>query len=103
MEITHVMQEDIVNLLGLADVPVHEQEAVFADFGKSIIEAALLQFLASQTEWEQQSFEAWINEHTGRADMLEQLVILYPTFGKILTEEIMLVKENFKKSNASIL
>lgn len=95
MVITTAMQENMLKVLGLDTLPKEEQEQVFLELGAPLIESALLQFLTSQGEWEQQSFEAWIDDHKGDDDMLEQLVTGYPAFGKILTEEILLLKERF--------
>ena len=79
--------------LGIDVLSDSDKEALFNQFGQTIIENTLLQFLASQSEWEQNSFESWMLAHAGDSDMFSQLLLLYPDFGKILTAEILLLKQ----------
>jgi hypothetical protein len=94
MTISPLIEKNIIEALGLEVITKAEQEVVLSNLGSAVVETALLQFLSAQGEWEQQSFEAWVEAHAGEPDMLEQMILLHPTFGKILTEEILQLKEN---------
>lgn len=96
MNITLAMFEQSKTLLGIDQLSESDQEALFNAFGQTIFQNTLLQFLHTQSEWEQTSFEAWIEAHVAESDMLAQLLLLYPDFGKILTQEILLVAETAK-------
>lgn len=78
--------------LGLDQLNTADAEAVLNRFGYDIVVATMTEFMLSLGEWEQNSFESWIEAHQHESNMLEQLMLLYPQFGKILTEEILKLK-----------
>lgn len=78
--------------LGFDAMDPKDVEAVLNRFGYDIVVATMTEFMTSLGEWEQVSFESWIEAHHHEPDMLEQLMLLYPQFGKILTEEILNLK-----------
>ena len=78
--------------LGLDQMNHHDAEAILNRFGYDIVVETMTQFMTALGDWEQASFEGWIEKHQNEPDMLEQLVLLYPQFGKILTEEILKLK-----------
>lgn len=78
--------------LGFDSMDPKDAEAILNRFGYDIVVATMTEFMTSLGEWEQNSFEAWIDAHQHEPDMLEQLMLLYPQFGKILTEEILKLK-----------
>ncbi|MBY0538043.1 hypothetical protein K2P47_01440 [Patescibacteria group bacterium] len=78
--------------LGLDTLSPSDAEAILNRFGYDIVVATMTEFMTSLGEWEQNSFESWIEAHQAEPDMLEQLMLLYPQFGKILTEEILKLK-----------
>jgi hypothetical protein len=78
--------------LGMNQAASAEVEAILQRFGYDIVVATMTEFMTSLGEWEQASFEGWLEAHQGEPNMLEQLMILYPQFGKILTEEILKLK-----------
>jgi hypothetical protein len=78
--------------LGLDRLSPNDAEAIINRLGYDVVTQALVHFMSMLGEWEQASFEAWIEAHQDESDMLEQLLLLYPQFGKILTEEILKLK-----------
>jgi hypothetical protein len=78
--------------LGLDTLDQKDSEAILQRFGYDIVVAIMTEFMISLGEWEQNSFESWIEAHQDESDMLEQLMLLYPQFGKILIDEILKLK-----------
>lgn len=78
--------------LGLDTLDPKDVEAILERFGYDIVVPTMTEFMTSLGEWEQNSFEAWIEAHQDESNMLEQLMLLYPQFGKILIEEILKLK-----------
>ncbi len=97
MHISNEMFLKASKVLGLDEMSDVEREVFISTLGNTILENALLKFLASQGEWEQESFGEWVKNHAANTNMLEELVMLYPSFGVILSEEIMLLKTNLEK------
>ncbi len=86
--------------LGLDTLDPKEVEAILNRFGYDIVVATMTEFITSLGEWEQTSFESWIEAHQDEPDMLEQLMLLYPQFGKILVDEILKLKNISTESEA---
>jgi len=78
--------------LGMNQPELPEMEAILERFGYDIVVARWQNSWPHCGEWEQASFEGWLEKHQGEPNMLEQLMVLYPQFGKILTEEILKLK-----------
>lgn len=78
--------------LGLDTLDPKVVEVILERFGYDIVVSTMTEFMTSLGEWEQNSFESWIEAHQNEPDMFEQLMLLYPQFGKILTEEILKLK-----------
>lgn len=87
------MMNDLAQVLHLDGLTPIELKAVYEKVGSEVLENTLLQFLAGLTEWEQSSFEQWIEAHAHKADMMSQLLLLYPDFGKIFSQEIAILSE----------
>ena len=94
MHITPTMMQGIENVLAIEDLSPHEKDVLYTKVGNEVLENALLRYLANLTEWEQSSFEQWLTTHATHPDMMSELLLLYPEFGKILSEEILLLSEN---------
>jgi hypothetical protein len=60
--------------LGLDTLNPKDAEAVLNRFGYDVIVATMTEFMTSLGEWEQNSFESWIEAHQNEPDMLEQLM-----------------------------
>ena len=93
MHITSTMMKEIEQILAIDNLSPHEKETLYTKVGNNVLENTLLRYLASLTEWEQSSFEQWITAHAAHADMMSELLLLYPDFGKIFSEEILLLGE----------
>ncbi len=88
--------QQITQALHIDELHPVEQEALYQKVGNEVLENTLLRYLATLTEWEQCSFEQWLTAHATHADMMSELLLLYPDFGKIFSEEILLLREPTK-------
>jgi hypothetical protein len=100
MIITSSQLEKIYASLGLDALSPLMREAIINRFGHDILTKAVGNFLAEQGEWEQAAFETWVEEHANEDTMLEQMVTLYPGFGRCLVTEILDFKKVFAESNS---
>lgn len=96
--INNDVQNTIYSVLGIDSLNTVEKNQVMSALGESVLENALLRFSLTLDEWSQSSFEQWVEKHADSKDLIEQAVTLYPVFGNILTEEILLIKNSFEKS-----
>jgi len=88
--------------LGLNTLEGGESDSIINKLGHDILEIAVGKFLEQHGEWEQTSFENWIETNKKNPNMLEELIVLYPEFGKILTEEILMLKEQMEKTSIKV-
>lgn len=96
MHITPTMMQEIEQVFAIDNLSPHEKNTLYIKVGNEVLENTLLRYLASLTEWEQSSFEKWITAHAAHADMMSKLLLLYPDFGKIFSEEILILSEPTK-------
>lgn len=90
--ITPQQIQDAHTTLGLDQPQSEEVQAILNRFGYDVVVNAMTEFMSGLGEWEQTSFESWLDTHQHEPDMLSQLMLLYPQFGKILVEEILKLK-----------
>ena len=98
MNIDKAFFEKIKTGLGLNTVSPELSQAILNRFGNDILTNVVQKFLETQGEWEQGAFESWIEAHQNDADMLEQLMILYPDFGRTLVSEILIFQSTFQEN-----
>ncbi len=89
MNITTPTLSQLKKSLGLTDIVDAEIESLLETSAETVFETAMLRFLSTLSEWEQESFETWIELHGGDSGVFTELVTLYPNFSKHLTEEIL--------------
>ena len=80
--------------LGLDGLETSEVEALTNTIGYDVVANAMSEFIATLGEWELTSFESWIEAHQHEPDMFEQLMLLYPHFGQMVTEGILKLKNS---------
>ncbi|MES2749313.1 MAG: hypothetical protein V4606_02890 [Patescibacteria group bacterium] len=93
MHITPTMMQEISQVLQIDTLSEAEQNALNERVGNEVLENTLLLYLNGLNEWEQSSFQQWITAHAGDADMMADLLLLYPDFGKILSQQIILLAQ----------
>ncbi len=93
MHITSTMMQEIEQVLAIENLSPHEKERLYTKVGNEVLQNTLLRYLASLTEWEQSSLEQWVASHATHPNMMSELLLLYPDFGKIFSEEILLLGE----------
>jgi hypothetical protein len=94
---TQIAQQMIGQTEGTLDVEQYtpeEKEALLATLGSQIIETAVARYISDKDELTQTTFISWFEEHASEADVLEQAIVLYPDFLKILDEEIVAAREH---------
>lgn len=91
--ITQQQIQDANITLGLNQSQSDEIQAILNRFGYDVVVQTMTEFMTGLGEWEQVSFESWLEAHQHEPDMLPQLMLLYPQFGKILVEEILKLKK----------
>ena len=96
MHITPILMQELEKALAIDGLSHEEKNTLYAQVGNEVLENTLLRYLASLTEWEQSSFEQWITAHATEVDCMSELLLLYPDFGKIFSEEILLLDEQPK-------
>ncbi len=96
MQITTTMMQEIEKALAIENLTQSEKEVLYTSVGNEVLENTLLRYLANLTEWEQSSFEQWLTTHASNTNIMSELLLLYPDFGKIFSEEILLLAEPTK-------
>ena len=94
MHITPTMMQEMERELHIDGLSQEEKEILYEKLGNEILENTLLRYLSTLTEWEQSSFEQWVTAHATDTDVMSELLLLYPEFGKIFSEEILLLSTN---------
>ncbi len=96
MHITPTLIQELEKVLVIDGLSSDEKDTLYAHVGHEVLENTLLRYLASLTEWEQSSFEQWIAAHATEANLMSELLVLYPDFGKIFSEEIIMLGKQLK-------
>lgn len=97
--IQQLLDKDIRSLLGLDDLSEEEQATLLDDIGQSVLEAAIVRYVANLNEAETGEFETYIKENEEDEDLLALICEQYPDFESAVATEM----ESFKKESISIL
>ena len=90
------MMQELSQVLQLEGLSAEEQDEMYTIIGNEVLDNTLLRYLALLNEWEQSSFEQWMTTHANHPNLMSELLLLYPDFGKIFSEEIILLSQQTK-------
>jgi hypothetical protein len=94
MSTAQIIEQDISSILGIDDMPEAEQALFLNDIGALMLEGALLKFLVTIGDDDQESLLAWMEHEIASPNLLTDLMHRYPAFEAFLTEEIKTFKED---------
>lgn len=92
MDIQEILQRDVSDTLGLADMSEIEKRVFLDEVGTLVIESAVLKFMLTLTEEAQRAFESWIETHVDSEHFLTEIAAEYPDFERVVLEEIAAYK-----------
>lgn len=84
-------QDEMTNEPSVAvasELPVNEQEAFLEEVGTIIFKSTVTQFLTTVSDDEAKAFEAFVEEHVGSENFIDEITIEYPEFRLLLEEEM---------------
>jgi hypothetical protein len=68
------------------------EEAMLGEIGDTIFQSALLQFMATLDETEEEKFETFVTEHIEHENFLDEVCAVYPAFAEVLAGEVQAIE-----------
>ena len=87
-----ILEKNISELFGFSDMTDEEKAELLDDIGSLIMESSVLRFVATGEEKEVASLEQFLEKHENDDALLEKLLKEFPSFQKIIEEEIVAFK-----------
>lgn len=94
-----LLDKDIRALLRFDEISKEEQATLLDDIGQSVLEAAIVRYLAHLNEGEAGEFETYVEENKEDEDLLALMCEQYPDFESAIALEM----ESFKKETEAVL
>jgi len=94
-----ILQENMVELLGIDTLSVEEQAAFLSDVGELILETALVRLVSELSLTQQHSLDAYMDAKPEPEILLSHLLEHYKNFNSILENAI----EEFKEDALAVL